>query len=70
MRKAKTTEIQENDDLMGTLAKCVQHYLLVGEGDDGSEEQKRLRDLCSTLARLLGRLLHDTEKWSRYYLGG
>jgi hypothetical protein len=52
---------------MGRLAKCAQHYLLVCEGDDDAVEQRRLRDLCSTLAKLLGRLLHDTEKWSRYY---
>ncbi|HTE90483.1 MAG TPA: hypothetical protein VK639_16095 [Terriglobales bacterium] len=48
------------------LAKDVLSYLRVRGGRDEFEQQQ-LRIVCSTLARVLGRLLQGNEKWSVYY---
>ena len=34
---------------------------------DGEMEQQRLREVCSALARVIGRRLEGHEKWSRFY---
>ena len=48
------------------LANSVRSYL--AQPDLDSEvEQQRLREVCSALARILGRRLEGHEKWSRFY---
>jgi len=60
------TEPNETGDLEEMLAKDVLSYLRVRGGRDEFEQQQ-LRIVCSTLARVLGRLLQGNEKWSVYY---
>jgi hypothetical protein len=47
------------------LAESVRSYLR-GQGDDAARQQQ-LRFVCSALDRLLGELLAQDKRWSRYY---
>jgi hypothetical protein len=46
------------------LSKSAEAYVRMADRDDEAG-QEQLRDLCSVLARILGLLLEDEDKWSR-----
>jgi hypothetical protein len=48
------------------LANSVRSYLARPDLDS-EVEQQRLREVCSALARILGRRLEGHDKWSRFY---
>jgi hypothetical protein len=60
------TEPDRNADLEEILVHDLQSYLRAGGSGDESE-QRKVRAVCSTLARVLGRFLQGNEKWSVYY---
>jgi hypothetical protein len=64
--EVRPTESNEQCDLEEMLAQDFRSYLRVCEGG-GESEQQQLRTVCSTLARVLDRLLQGNEKWSVYY---
>jgi hypothetical protein len=56
---------QEDMNMETWLANGVRSYLAADQ--DSELEPRRLREVCTTLARILGRRLEGHEKWSRFY---
>ena len=49
------------------LFDSMRSYVRVRESGTDGEQAERLRDVCSTMARLLGRLLEADERWNRFW---
>jgi hypothetical protein len=60
-------EPQDADHLDRMLVDCLRSYVRVCESGTDDEQVKGLRNVCSTLARFLGRLLESDERWNRYW---
>ena len=57
---------QEDMNMQALLANSVRSYLAEPNLDNESQRQQ-LPEVCSVLARILGRRLEGDEKWSRFY---
>lgn len=60
----------ENRDIRSletVLFDSTRSYVCVRESGTDDQQAEGLRDICSAMARLLGRLLETDERWNRYW---
>ena len=60
-------ESQEPTCLERMLFDSVRSYARAWESRCDEEQVEAVRDICSTMARFLGRLLESDERWNRYW---
>jgi hypothetical protein len=60
-------ESQDLSSVERMLFDSMRSYLRVRESGTDDEQAAGLRDICSTMARLLGRLLEADERWNRFW---
>jgi len=60
-------ESQEPTCLERMLFDSVRSYARAWELRCDEEQVEAVRDICSTMARFLGRLLESDERWNRYW---
>jgi hypothetical protein len=60
-------ESQDISSLERMLFDSMRSYVRVRESGTDGEQAEVLRDICSTMAELLGRLLEADERWNRFW---